>query len=72
VSADRLPDVLRAVRLDGAFFYAVEASEPWSVEAVAAKDLTPRVLPGAEHLIGPQSPISNSLGFQVDLIEPLS
>jgi AraC-like DNA-binding protein len=29
----------------------VEASEPWSVEAVAAKDLTPRVLPGAEHLI---------------------
>jgi AraC-like DNA-binding protein len=51
VSTDPLSDVLRAVRLDGAFFYAVEASEPWSVEAVAAKDLTPRVLPGAEHLI---------------------
>jgi AraC-like DNA-binding protein len=51
VSADPLSDVLRAVRLDGAFFYAVEASEPWSVKAVAAKDLTPRVLPGAEHLI---------------------
>jgi AraC-like DNA-binding protein len=51
VSADPLSDVLRAVRLDGAFFYAVEASGPWSVEAVAAKDLTPRVLPGAEHLI---------------------
>jgi AraC-like DNA-binding protein len=51
VSADPLSDVLRAVRLDGAFFYAVEASEPWSVEAVAAKELTPRVLPGAEHLI---------------------
>jgi AraC-like DNA-binding protein len=51
VSADPLSDVLRAVRLNGAFFYAVEASEPWSVEAVAAKDLTPRVLPGAEHLI---------------------
>jgi len=51
VSADPLSDVLRAVRLDGAFFYAVEASEPWSVEAVAAKDLTPRILPGAEHLI---------------------
>jgi AraC-like DNA-binding protein len=50
-AADPLSDVLRAVRLDGAFFYAVEASEPWSVEAVAAKDLTPRVLPGAEHLI---------------------
>jgi len=51
VSADPLSDVLRTVRLDGAFFYAVEASEPWSVEAVAAKELTPRILPGAEHLI---------------------
>ena len=51
MSADPLSEVLRAVRLDGAFFYAVEASEPWSVEAVAAKDLTPRILPGAEHLI---------------------
>jgi AraC-like DNA-binding protein len=50
-ATDPLSDVLRAVRLDGAFFYAVEASEPWSVEAVAAKELTPRVLPGAEHLI---------------------
>jgi hypothetical protein len=47
VSTDPLSDVLRAVRLDGAFFYAVQASEPWSVEAVAAKELTPRVLPGA-------------------------
>lgn len=51
MNADPLSDVLGAVRLNGAFFYAVEASEPWSVEAVAAKDLTPRVLPGAEHLI---------------------
>ena len=51
MSADPLSDVLRAVRLDGAFFYAVEAREPWSVEAVDAKDLTPQVLPGAEHLI---------------------
>src|SRR5574342_320931 len=51
VTGDPLSDVLRAVRLDGAFFYPVEASEPWSVEAVAAKDLTPRILPGAEHLI---------------------
>jgi AraC-like DNA-binding protein len=51
LSADPLSDVLRAVRLDGAFFYAVEASEPWSVETRAAKDLTPRILPGTEHLI---------------------
>ena len=51
VRADPLSDVLRVVRLDGAFFYAVEASAPWSVEAVAAKELLPRILPGAEHLI---------------------
>jgi AraC-like DNA-binding protein len=51
VRTDPLSDVLRAVRLDGAFFYAVEACEPWSVEAVAAKELTPRVLPGTEHLV---------------------
>jgi hypothetical protein len=51
VSGDPLSEVLRAVRLEGAYFYAVEAREPWSVEAVAAGELTPRVLPGAEHLI---------------------
>jgi AraC-like DNA-binding protein len=48
---DPLSDLLRVVRLDGAFFYGVEAAEPWSVEAVAAKDLSPRILPAAEHLI---------------------
>jgi AraC-like DNA-binding protein len=48
---DPLSDVLRAVRLDGAFFYYVEARHPWSVEAVSAVQLLPRVLPDAEHLI---------------------
>ncbi|HEV8197283.1 MAG TPA: AraC family transcriptional regulator [Gemmatimonadales bacterium] len=48
---DTLSDLLRVVRLDGAFFYAVEAAEPWGVEAVAAKELTPRIMPSTEHLI---------------------
>ena len=48
---DPLSDVLRVVRLNGAYFYAVEASGCWRVEAVAATQLTPRVLPEAEHLI---------------------
>jgi AraC-like DNA-binding protein len=48
---DPLSDLLRVVRLDGAFFYAVEAAEPWSVETVAAEELSPRIMPGAEHLI---------------------
>jgi AraC-like DNA-binding protein len=48
---DPLSDLLRVVRLDGAFFYAVEAADPWSVEAVAARELSPRILPASEHLI---------------------
>jgi len=51
MSADLVSDVLRAVRLDGAFFYKVEAVEPWWVESVPALEVTPRVLPGSEHLI---------------------
>ena len=48
---DPLSDVLRAVRLDGAFFYLVEAAAPWSVSSVAARELIPRVMPASEHLI---------------------
>jgi AraC-like DNA-binding protein len=48
---DPLSDVLRAVRLNAAYFYLVEAGPPWSVSALAAKELVPRVLPEAEHLI---------------------
>ena len=48
---DPLSDVLRAVRLSGAFFYMVEAAAPWSVATASAQELTPRVLPDAEHLI---------------------
>ena len=48
---DPLSDLLRAVRLNGAFFYHVEAGAPWSISAVAARELVPRILPDAEHLI---------------------
>src|SRR5688572_32465367 len=48
---DALSDLLRVVRLDAAYFYPVEAAEPWSVESVGAPELAPRILPGAEHLI---------------------
>lgn len=50
-AVDRLSDLLRVVRLDGAFFFAVEAAEPWSVVTLAARELTPRIMPAAEHLI---------------------
>ena len=48
---DPLSDVLRAIRLTGAYFYMVEARHPWTASAVEAAALAPRVLPGAEHLI---------------------
>ena len=48
---DPLSDLLRVIHLDGAYFYAVEASLPWSVETIPARDLTPRILPRAEHLV---------------------
>jgi len=48
---DPLSDLLRVVRLDGAYFYGVEATDPWSVEALPATQLSPRIMPGAEHLI---------------------
>jgi AraC-like DNA-binding protein len=48
---DPLSDLLRVVRLDGAFFFAVEAVNPWSVDTAAARELSPRILPAAEHLI---------------------
>lgn len=48
---DALSDLLRVVRLDGAYFYAVEAAEPWRIDAVPARELSPRIMPEAEHLI---------------------
>lgn len=48
---DPLSDLLRVVRLDGAYFYPVEAAEPWAVSSAPARELSPRILPGSEHLI---------------------
>jgi AraC-like DNA-binding protein len=48
---DPLSDVLRAVRLNGAYFYAVEAAGPWRVSAVASNELRPQILPETGHLI---------------------
>jgi AraC-like DNA-binding protein len=57
---DPLSDVLRAVRLSGAYFFLVEAAPPWSVTTCAARELAPRVLPDVEHLISYHILISGS------------
>jgi AraC-like DNA-binding protein len=48
---DALSDVLRAVRLKGAIFFDVHASDPWAAETPAGKQIVGRMFPGAEHLI---------------------
>lgn len=57
---DPLSDVLRAVRLTGAYFYMVEGTHPWSVTALPASQLAPRILPDAEHLISYHILVSGS------------
>ena len=48
---DALSDLLRVIRLDGAYFFSVEAAAPWGIGTPPARNLTPRMLPEAEHLI---------------------
>jgi AraC-like DNA-binding protein len=48
---DPLSDLLRVVRLDGAYFFAVEAAGSWTIDTVPAQELAPRIMPAAEHLI---------------------
>jgi AraC-like DNA-binding protein len=48
---DALSDVLRAVRLSGAIFFDIRASEPWLAETPAGPSIVGRMFPGAEHLI---------------------
>ena len=49
--SDTLSDVLRAVRLTGAVFFAVDATAPWVTETPAAPEIAARIIPGADHVI---------------------
>jgi AraC-like DNA-binding protein len=48
---DALSDVLRAVRLKGAIFFDVHASDPWAAETPAGDQIVGRMFPAAENLI---------------------
>ena len=50
-SMDALSDVLRAVRLTGAIFFDIHASEPWVAETPDGKSIVKGIFPGADHLI---------------------
>jgi AraC-like DNA-binding protein len=51
MSTDALSEVLRAVRLKGAVFFAVEATSPWVAESPPAELMGPSLMPGVEHVI---------------------
>jgi AraC-like DNA-binding protein len=63
---DPLSDVLRAVKLNGAFFYHVQAAAPWSILSEPARELVPRILPTAEHLISYHVLLSGSCWAGLD------
>jgi AraC-like DNA-binding protein len=48
---DTLSDVLRAVRLSGAFFFDVHATGPWVAETPCGSSVVQAMFPGSEHLI---------------------
>ena len=50
---DALSDVLRAVRLSGAFFFDVHARAPWVAETPLGKSVVGAMFPGtgSDHLI---------------------
>lgn len=51
MAADVLSDVLKTVRLTGAAFFNVVATDPWVAEQPSREMVLPKVLPGAGHLI---------------------
>ncbi len=51
MSQDTLSDVLRNVRLRGAVFFNVSASNEWAAEAPAASELAPMMMRGVDHVI---------------------
>lgn len=51
MGADPLSDLLRAVRLQGAVFFHLEARDRWVAEASGASRIAHRIMPGAQHVI---------------------
>ena len=48
---DPLSDVLRTVRLNGALFFVVDASTPWSIAVPHASAFVRLILPHAQHVV---------------------
>ena len=48
---DPLSDVLRAVKLNGALFFAIDASHPWGVEVPHKDSYAASLFPAAQHVV---------------------
>lgn len=68
---DALSDVLRAVRLTGAFFFDVQACAPWCAETPLGKSVVGAMFPGSDHLISYHLLISGTCWATLDGEPPI-
>ncbi len=68
---DALSDVLRAVRLSGAFFFDVHARAPWVAETPLGKSVVDSMFPGSDHLISYHLMMEGSCWFSIEGQEPM-
>jgi AraC-like DNA-binding protein len=68
---DALSDVLRAVRLSGAFFFDVHARAPWVAETPAGKSVVDAMFPGSDHLISYHAIMEGSCWCTLDGEQPI-
>jgi AraC-like DNA-binding protein len=68
---DALSDVLRAVRLSGAFFFDVHACAPWVAETPLGKSVVGAMFPGSDHLISYHAIMEGSCWCTIEGEEPL-
>jgi AraC-like DNA-binding protein len=70
---DALSDVLRAVRLSGAFFFDVHARAPWVAETPAGKSVVGSMFPGtgSDHLICYHAILEGTCWCTLDDEEPM-
>ncbi len=68
---DALSDVLRAVRLSGAFFFDVHARAPWVAETPLGKSVVDSMFPGSDHIISYHIMMEGSCWFSIEGEEPM-
>src|SRR5262245_46769024 len=68
---DALSDVLRAVRLSGAFFFDVHARAPWVAETPLGKSVVDAMFPGSDHLISYHAILEGSCWCTLEGEEPI-